>query len=93
MSPLVDTNILLRIAQPNTSEYSIAAHAVRNIVRQEGPMSACPQTFYEFWSVATRPTGSPGNGLGLPLAEASVRLRQFEDFFPLLPDTPAVYKA
>lgn len=91
MATLADANILLRLAQPNSEQYIVAADAVEGCLHRNEQVVLCPQTFYEFWSVATRPVGTAGNGLGLSVEEALQEMRQFEDYFPLLPDTPAIY--
>lgn len=60
MSTLVDTNILLRAAQPSHPMHQAAVDAVA-ILRQQGE-SLClvPQIVYEFWVVCTpTPPGQP----------------------------------
>jgi predicted nucleic acid-binding protein len=57
MSVLVDTNILLRSAQPNHPLGSQATHAVSKLIRQKDAVFFCPQNIAEFWNVATRPAG------------------------------------
>jgi len=62
MRVLVDTNILLRSAQPNHPLCYQATHAVSKLLRQEDSAFFCPQNIAEFWNVATRPADR--NGLG-----------------------------
>src|ERR1700678_1801841 len=62
MRVLVDTNILLRSAQPNHPHCSQATHAVSKLLRDEAAVFFCPQNIAEFWNVATRP--AEVNGLG-----------------------------
>jgi predicted nucleic acid-binding protein len=68
MRVLVDTNILLRSAQPNHPLCYQATHAVSRLLRQNHSVFFCPQNIPEFWNVATRPTEQ--NGLGFSAAEA-----------------------
>lgn len=91
MPVLLDTNHLLRVAQPEAPEYPVIADAIVKYLRAGDRPKLCPQNLYEFWSVATRPPGTAGNGLGMTVEEAAAEIEAFESFFPILPDTPAVY--
>lgn len=91
-SILLDTNQLLRIAQPHTPEYPVVTNAILKCLRAGEPPAICPQNLYEFWSVATRPPGTAGNGLGMTADEADAEIEAFEGFFTLLEDIPAVYR-
>jgi predicted nucleic acid-binding protein len=91
MRVLVDTNILLRSAQPNHPLCSQATHAVSKLLRQEDSVFICPQNIAEFWNVATRPTDR--NGLGFSHEEVSREVASIEESLTLLPDVPAIYAA
>jgi len=52
-------------------------------------LSITPQNLVEFWAVATRPVER--NGLGLSVEAADAELARLESFFPVLPETPAIY--
>jgi predicted nucleic acid-binding protein len=81
---LVDTNILLRSAQPNHPLCTLSVQAVSKLLRQNAP-----QNIAEFWNVATRPVEV--NGLGLSLGEALQEIAGIESLLTLLPDIPAIY--
>lgn len=91
MRVLVDTNILLRSAQPNHPLCSQATRAVSKLIRQKDAVFFCSQNIAEFWNVATRPTGL--NGLGLSQEEALQEVSNIEKLLTLLPDIPAIYTA
>ena len=91
MRVLVDTNILLRSAQPNHPLSSQATHAVSKLIRDNDAVFFCPQTIAEFWNVATRPADR--NGLGLSPDEATKDVGNIERLLTLLPDVPAIYNA
>ena len=91
MRVLVDTNILLRSAQPNHPLCSQAAHAVSKLIRQMDAVFFCSQNIAEFWNVATRPADR--NGLGLSHEEALQEVSSIERLLTLLPDIPEVYTA
>src|SRR5258708_30679074 len=91
MRVLVDTNILLRSAQPNHPLCSQATRAVSKLIRQEDAVFFCSQNIAEFWNVATRPAGQ--NGLGLSQEEAIQEVGNIERLLTLLPDIPAIYTA
>lgn len=93
MTPvLLDTNQLLRIAQPQTPEYSLVTDAIIKYLRAGERPAVCPQNLYEFWSVATRPPGTAGNGLGMTADEADAEVEAFEGFFTVLEDVPSIYR-
>lgn len=86
---LVDTNILLRSAQPNHPLCTLSVQAVSKLLRQNAAVFFCPQNIAEFWNVATRPVEV--NGLGLSLGEALQEIAGIESLLTLLPDIPAIY--
>ena len=59
---LLDTNILLRANDPNSSSYPLIMNVVDMIIRQGGECLITSQILIEFWVVATRPKDV--NGLG-----------------------------
>jgi len=89
MRVLVDTNILLRSAQPNHPHSSQATHAVARLLRRKDAVFFCSQNIAEFWNVATRPTYA--NGLGVSTEEARVEVSSIENSLTLLPDVPGIY--
>jgi predicted nucleic acid-binding protein len=91
MRVLVDTNILLRSAQPNHPLCSQSTRAVSRLIRQKDAVFFCSQNIAEFWNVATRPAHL--NGLGLSHEEALQEVSSIERLFSLLPDIPAIYTA
>lgn len=62
MRILVDTNVLLRSAQPTHPLCSQATNSVARLMRDNHSLFVCPQNIAEFWNVATRPADR--NGLG-----------------------------
>jgi len=91
MRVLVDTNILLRSAQPNHPLSAQATHAVSKLIRQRDEVLFCPQNIAEFWNVATRPANR--NGLGLSPEEVRQEVSNIEKSLTLLPEVPAIYGA
>ena len=89
MNVLIDTNILLRSAQPAHPLCSQATHAVTTLLKQNGTVYFCPQNIAEFWNVATRPANV--NGLGFSHAEALNEVENIEGLLTLLPDSPSIY--
>jgi predicted nucleic acid-binding protein len=91
MAYLVDTNILLRLANTGDALYQPAADAVLELHRRGEKLHITPQNLIEFRNGATRPAAQ--NGLGLSPAAAEAQAAGFEATFPLLPDTPDIYPA
>jgi predicted nucleic acid-binding protein len=91
MAILVDTNLLVRLANLGDSMHVTAAQAVVKLHRQGEILHVTPQNLIEYHAVATRPIAA--NGLGQTLAEADGHAATFLSDFPLLPDVPAVFPA
>ncbi len=90
MSTLVDTNVLLRSAQPSHPQFKAAIQSVETIkLSGESPV-ICPQNLVEFWVVSTRPVEH--NGLGFSVDRALMEIRQLREFFYLIPDSPIVFE-
>jgi predicted nucleic acid-binding protein len=68
---------------------AVAVQKLQALRKQGERLCITPQNLIEFWNVYTRPHDR--NGLGRTPVEATVELRQLKVFFPLLPDTPAIY--
>jgi len=86
---LVDTNVLLRLAERTHPLHAIARTAIRKLRRSGHQLQITSQNCIEFWNVATRPKDR--NGLGLTPSDADRLLRLIERLFPRLPDTPDMY--
>lgn len=91
MAFLIDTSILMRLANVTDPAHSIAARAVVELHRAAEVLHITPQVLIEFRSAATRP--KLANGAGLPAADAEAHAATFEAKFPLLPETPGIYPA
>ena len=91
MRVLLDTNILLRSAQPSHPLCPQATRAVSNLLRKKDAVFFCSQNISEFWNVATRPAEM--NGLGFSHEEALQELDSIENLLTLRPDIPAIYPA
>jgi predicted nucleic acid-binding protein len=69
---------------------SCSAQRYRNARQQGKGIHITSQNIIECWNVLTRPADR--NGFGMSPAQADREVQQLEAFFPLLPDTPAIYK-
>jgi predicted nucleic acid-binding protein len=88
---LIDTNILIRLANAADATYPIAERAVFELHRRGELLYLTAQNLIEFRNVATRPVAV--NGLGLTAAVAETKAADFETLFPLLAETPDIYPA
>ncbi len=89
MSILIDTNILLRRAQPGHSLHRAAVESVAGLLASGTPVHFTLQNIAEFWNVASRPLAH--NGLGFPLPFIAEEVEHIERMLTLLPDSPSAY--
>jgi predicted nucleic acid-binding protein len=90
MSLLVDTNILVRSAQPTHPLHEAARNAVSNLLDADRPLYFTLQNICEFWNVATRPIEH--NGLGYSIESTLTEIARIEGLLGVLPDAPEVYE-
>jgi len=88
---LIDTSVLVRLANTVDVSYPIALRAVVELHRRAEVLHVTPQNLIEFRNAATRPTAV--NGLGLTAAKAEAKASAFEVTFPLLTEIPDIYPA
>ena len=86
MAVLVDTNILLRISQPDTTHATIAERALDALRIRNEELRITSQNLVEFWAVATRPLTE--NGLGFTVEQAKGQMLSLKQLFILLPEAP-----
>ncbi len=91
MAVLLDTSILVRLANTNDAQHAVAAHAVIELHRRGETLHLTPQVLIEFRNVATR--AKSANGAGLSIAEADTHTATFEAKFSLLQETPQIFPA
>jgi predicted nucleic acid-binding protein len=91
MAFLLDTSILVRLANTTDVQHAIAAHAILELHRRGEVRHITPQVLIEFRNVATRPKSL--NGAGLAIVEAEMHANTFEARFTLLVETPAIFTA
>ena len=89
MDYLIDTNVLVRLANTADANHAAAAHATLELHRRGETLHITAQNLIEFRGVATRPTAV--NGLGFSAAQAAALAADLEALFPLLPETPNIY--
>jgi predicted nucleic acid-binding protein len=88
---LLDTNILLRSYRASDPEHPLVLAALQKLRQQNEPLFTTAQSMVELACVLPKPTG-PGNGMGMSSGAASLVLQRMERLFPVLPDTPEVYR-
>jgi predicted nucleic acid-binding protein len=91
MAFLVDTSVLVRLANVADSLYPVATNAVVELHRRGEALRVTSQNLIEFRNVATRPVAV--NGLGLTPGQAELKAAASETTFALLPETPDIYPA
>lgn len=89
MSVFVDTNVLLRAADPGDPKHEAATRTISELLEAGETLCITPQIAAEFWNVATRPVAN--NGLGMSLEEARDEISRLESFFSVLPESAEVY--
>lgn len=90
MNFLTDTNILLRLVEPNSPHHAEAKNAVDKLLKRGDTFFITLQNVSEFWNVCTRPLDK--NGFGFSISETEAELSKIEQVFDLLPDTIEVYR-
>jgi len=91
LSHLVETPLLLRLANTRDAQFKVAESAVERLRGRGEPLYIAPQNLIEFRNGATRPAEI--NGLGMTVAEAEAKAELYEAIFTLLPETPDIYPA
>jgi predicted nucleic acid-binding protein len=86
---ILDINVLLRLYQPNSPEFSSIRSAVSVLHHAGATLYYLSQNIVEFWNVSTRPVVQ--NGYGLSPAETDEVASQIEKAFILLPDVEAIH--
>jgi predicted nucleic acid-binding protein len=89
MAILVDSNILVFSADPNSAMFNEVARATSLLLSRGERLCVLPQNLSEFWAVATRPANS--RGLGLSVTRTMAEITRIKNVFQLVADTPAVY--
>lgn len=69
MRILLDTSVIVRLAEPHVWLHRETRDCIAQLARRGFEPCIVPQVLYEFWTVATRPTAQ--NGLELPPQQAS----------------------
>lgn len=86
---LLDTNILLRVADKSSQEHHLVVKSVTKILENENQCVITAQVLVEFWVVATRPLNV--NGLGWTPEQTSEKINLFINQFILLAETPEIF--
>ncbi len=89
MRILVDTNVLLRIAQPASPQCVEAIQALDALYVAQSELCVVPQVIYEYWVSATRPIAA--NGLGLTSSQVQTSVDVLLQSYLLLADDAGVY--
>jgi predicted nucleic acid-binding protein len=86
---LLDTNIVLRLANADDVQHALVSEAVVKLLAQEQECCLISQVLIEFWVVSTRPTDV--NGLGWHVSDTEETVVQLLNRFPLLEDRPEIF--
>ena len=89
MSVFVDSNILLRTADPGDPKHETAVRSITALIERGDTLVITPQIAAEFWNVATRPAEK--NGLGMSVDEARDEIVRLEGFLSILQESVDVY--
>ncbi|NJN12466.1 MAG: type II toxin-antitoxin system VapC family toxin [Richelia sp. RM2_1_2] len=89
MAYLIDTNIILRLAQLEHPMRDHALTALTLLTTKNEEYYLTSQNLIEYWRTCTRPVER--NGLGMTVSDSDAALADIEGIFTVLPDIPAIY--
>jgi predicted nucleic acid-binding protein len=89
-SYLVDTNILLRLVQPDSPDYGTIRQCTDRLWERGADLFYTSQNLAEFWNVCTRPADR--NGFGFSVAETDERATLIEAKFSFAADSEATHQ-
>ncbi len=89
VSYLLDTNILLRLANPEDDHHPVCDQVLQQLKSQGHQLCIAPQVLVEFWVVCTRP--SDQNGYGWNPTETIHRIKGLLELFELRPEVPQLF--
>ncbi len=90
MNVLVDTNVLLRVAQIASPQRATARAELLVLAGSGTTLCIVPQVLYEYWVAATRPPTV--NGLGMSSADVGRSIEQLSADFRLLRDERGIFE-
>lgn len=90
MKYLLDTSVLVRIANKSDKQHQEAMHALEKLHGMGATVCICSQVLIEFRAVATRPRDS--NGLGLPNNSVVQLTNHFIDLFLWIEDSDSIFQ-
>lgn len=91
MTCLLDTSILVRLANASDPAFTRTIQFVEALRQSGVALSIAPQIVIEFRNAFTRPVAV--NGLGFNAATADSQIAQFESLFGLISESPTIYPA
>ena len=86
----MDTNILLRLVQPDSPEYGTIRECTDRLWARGAELLYTSQNLVEFWNVCTRPADR--NGFGLSVAETDERATLIEAKFSLAAESETTHQ-
>jgi predicted nucleic acid-binding protein len=86
---LLDTNVVLRFANPSDQQHDLVTEAIAILLEQSNECYLTAQVLIELWVVATRPVDV--NGLGWSTQQASNVIEQILTRFPLVEETAQIF--
>ena len=87
---LLDTNIVLRLADRAASEHRAIRLALQKLDAQGVSLVLAPQVLIEFWVVATRPVDV--NGFGWTTEIVGAAIARLRERFDLLAESPELFQ-
>lgn len=90
MKILLDTNVLVSLANPADRNHSLTVQTIQGLRAQKVSILLAPQILYEFWVVATRDLAA--NGMGYTPEDCFSLIHQFLSVFPVIEDLPGLLK-
>ena len=91
MDYLLDTNVLVRMANIADPQFAVATWACSELHRGGDAVHITAQNLIEFRAVATRPKSS--NGLDMTPTEAESLIATYKSRFAFLVETPQIFPA
>jgi len=85
---LLDTNVLLQIADIGDKQHFTASSAVAQLIGNGDELLIATQNIIEFWSIGTRPLNV--NGVGWDPARVGAEVRTFLAQFGLVDESPQI---